>query len=173
MSIKNSPSPFPAMRNVGSLYAVRYVVTQTGTRQSGVSGASSRRSNGSGRCWCGGAFSPACRRRRRACTRWSKSSIDEGARFSPQHRRSRCYYPVAKALRHMSGELEKLRGFVRFSDYSGVLGAEIEPKNRVLPAAAAATSATAMPMSPSSSTTAPTSELLVYTKGHSRSLAVD
>lgn len=43
------------------------------------------------------------------------------------------YYPVAKALRHLGGELEKLRGFVRFSDYSGVLGAEITPKNRVLP----------------------------------------
>ena len=43
------------------------------------------------------------------------------------------YYPVAKAIRHMNGELEKLRGFVRFSDYSGILGAEIEPKNRVLP----------------------------------------
>ena len=43
------------------------------------------------------------------------------------------YYPIAKALRHLSGELEKLRGFVRFSDYDGVLGAEIEPKNWVLP----------------------------------------
>ena len=43
------------------------------------------------------------------------------------------YHPIAKAVRHMNGELEKLRGFVRFSDYSGVLGAEIEPKNRVLP----------------------------------------
>lgn len=43
------------------------------------------------------------------------------------------YYPIAKALRHMSGELEKLRGFVRFSDYDGILGGEIEPKNRVLP----------------------------------------
>lgn len=43
------------------------------------------------------------------------------------------YYPVMKALRHLSGELEKLRGFVRFSDYSGVLGGEIQPKNRVLP----------------------------------------
>lgn len=43
------------------------------------------------------------------------------------------YYPLHKALRHMSGELEKLRGFVRFSDYHGVLGAAIEPKNRVLP----------------------------------------
>ncbi len=43
------------------------------------------------------------------------------------------YYPVMKALRHLNGELEKLRGFVRFSDYSGVLGGEIQPKNRVLP----------------------------------------
>lgn len=42
-------------------------------------------------------------------------------------------YPLIKAVRHMNGELEKLRGFVRFSDYNGVLGAEIEPKNRVLP----------------------------------------
>ncbi len=43
------------------------------------------------------------------------------------------YYPVIKALRHLNGELEKLRGFVRFSDYGGVLGGEIQPKNRVLP----------------------------------------
>ena len=43
------------------------------------------------------------------------------------------YYPIACALRHLGGELEKLRGFVRFSDYNGILGGEIEPKNRVLP----------------------------------------
>lgn len=43
------------------------------------------------------------------------------------------YHPIAKAVRHMNGEVEKLRGFVRFSDYNGILGAEIEPKNRVLP----------------------------------------
>ncbi len=43
------------------------------------------------------------------------------------------YYPVVRAVRHMNREVEKLRGFVRFSDYNGVLGAEIEPKNRVLP----------------------------------------
>lgn len=43
------------------------------------------------------------------------------------------FYPIACALRHMNGELEKLRGFVRFSDYNGILGGEIEPKNRVLP----------------------------------------
>lgn len=41
--------------------------------------------------------------------------------------------PVLKAVRHMEGEAQLLRGFVRFSDYSGILGGEIEPKNRVLP----------------------------------------
>lgn len=50
-----------------------------------------------------------------------------------RNRSDAAYYPVAKALRHLDGELEKLRGFVRFSDYNGVLGGEIEPKNRVLP----------------------------------------
>ena len=43
------------------------------------------------------------------------------------------YYPLVKAIRHLNGELEKLRGFIRFSDYNGTLGAEIEPKNCVLP----------------------------------------
>jgi probable DNA metabolism protein len=42
-------------------------------------------------------------------------------------------YPVLKAIRRLDGELEKYRGFVRFSDYGRVLGGEIEPKNRVLP----------------------------------------
>ena len=56
----------------------------------------------------------------------------EGPAFL-RNRSDPVYYPIAKALRHMSGELEKLRGFVRFSDYNGVLGGEIEPKNRVLP----------------------------------------
>lgn len=42
-------------------------------------------------------------------------------------------YPVLKAVRFLGAEAEKYRGFVRFSDFSGVLGAEIEPKNRVLP----------------------------------------
>lgn len=41
--------------------------------------------------------------------------------------------PLLKAVRHMEHEAELLRGFVRFSELSGVLGAEIEPKNRILP----------------------------------------
>lgn len=43
------------------------------------------------------------------------------------------YLPLLRAVRHMYGEVELYRGFVRFSDYDGVLAAEIEPKNRVLP----------------------------------------
>ena len=42
-------------------------------------------------------------------------------------------YPVVKAVRHMEGEAHLLKGFVRFSELGGVLGSEIEPKNRVLP----------------------------------------
>lgn len=40
---------------------------------------------------------------------------------------------LGKALTHMMGETHLLRGFVRFSEQGGVLVAEIEPKNRVLP----------------------------------------
>jgi len=43
------------------------------------------------------------------------------------------YQPLLHAVRHLSTEVEHLRGFLRFSVYEGVLGAEIEPKNRVLP----------------------------------------
>ncbi|MBE6995906.1 MAG: DNA metabolism protein [Ruminococcaceae bacterium] len=42
-------------------------------------------------------------------------------------------YPVAAAVRHLNGEAHLLKGFVRFSELGGVLGGEIEPKNRVLP----------------------------------------
>lgn len=42
-------------------------------------------------------------------------------------------FPIAKAVQHLRGEVHLLKGFVRFSDLGGVLGGEIEPKNRVLP----------------------------------------
>lgn len=41
--------------------------------------------------------------------------------------------PLLKAVRHLEGEVQLLRGFVRFSDFDGVLAGEIRPKNRVLP----------------------------------------
>ena len=43
------------------------------------------------------------------------------------------YQPLLRAVRSMATEAEHLRGFLHFSDYGGMLGAEIEPKNRVLP----------------------------------------
>ncbi len=42
-------------------------------------------------------------------------------------------FPVITAVRHLNGEAHLLKGFVRFSELGGVLGSEIEPKNRVLP----------------------------------------
>ena len=42
-------------------------------------------------------------------------------------------HPVLTAVRHLNGEAHLLKGFIRFSELGGVLGSEIEPKNRVLP----------------------------------------
>jgi probable DNA metabolism protein len=41
--------------------------------------------------------------------------------------------PVDGAIRHLTGECQLYKGFVRFSDYGGVLVSVIRPKNRVLP----------------------------------------
>lgn len=38
-----------------------------------------------------------------------------------------------RAIRHLTHEAEQYKGFVRFSDYGGVLVGQITPKNRVLP----------------------------------------
>lgn len=40
---------------------------------------------------------------------------------------------IYKSARRLVGEAHLLKGFVRFSDLGGVLAAEIEPKNQVLP----------------------------------------
>ena len=36
-------------------------------------------------------------------------------------------------MRHLDGEVHLLKGFVRFSEFDGMLAGEIRPKNRVLP----------------------------------------
>ncbi len=41
--------------------------------------------------------------------------------------------PVLAAQKHLGGEVHLLKGFIRFSDYDGVLAATISPKNFVLP----------------------------------------
>ena len=74
-----------------------------------------------------------CMDNREACLyRFVQKLYADGPQFLRRPSDDACF-PLYKAVRHLSGELEKLRGFVRFSDYSGVLGAEIRPKNRVLP----------------------------------------
>lgn len=40
---------------------------------------------------------------------------------------------LTRAIRHLTHEAEQYKGFVRFSDYGGVLVGQITPKNRVLP----------------------------------------
>jgi len=40
---------------------------------------------------------------------------------------------LTRAIHHMTREVDHYRGFVRFSDYGGVLVGQITPKNRVLP----------------------------------------
>ena len=40
---------------------------------------------------------------------------------------------LTRAVRHLTREAEQYRGFVRFSDYGGVLVGQIAPENRVLP----------------------------------------
>jgi len=58
--------------------------------------------------------------------------LKEGPAFL-HHFSDETLYPVLKAVRHLNGEVHLLKGFTRFSDLGGVLGGEIEPKNRVLP----------------------------------------
>jgi len=40
---------------------------------------------------------------------------------------------ITKACAHMGGEAHLLKGFIRFSDYNGLLATTITPKNNVLP----------------------------------------
>ena len=127
---KEFPIAFSGDEECWSLYEVRYVVTQK-SHTDRVYNSLLRRSK---------MAADVVRRAFLTCLPEKESRLyalikklyDEGPAFL-RNTADPVYYPVAKALRHMSGELEKLRGFVRFSDYSGVLGAEIEPKNRVLP----------------------------------------
>ena len=58
--------------------------------------------------------------------------LEEGPRFL-RDLSDETLYPVLRAVRHLNGEVHQYKGFVRFSDLGGVLGGEIEPKNRVLP----------------------------------------
>lgn len=62
--------------------------------------------------------------------------IDLGFQTGPgieKHLENDHVLQVGKAIRHLQRECELLTGFVRFSDYDGILVGEIAPKNWVLP----------------------------------------
>lgn len=64
--------------------------------------------------------------------RFVRKLYRDGPQFVRKRTDDVCY-PLYQAVRHLNGEVHNLKGFVRFSDYDGILGGEIEPKNRVLP----------------------------------------
>lgn len=64
--------------------------------------------------------------------RFTAKLLREGPGFL-RNRSDETLFPVVRAVQHLNGEVHLLKGFVRFSDLGGVLGGEIEPKNRVLP----------------------------------------
>lgn len=127
---KEFPIAFSGDEECWSLYEVRYVVTQKAHADRVYNSLLQRSRMAAG--VVRRAFLTCLPEKESRLYALIKKLYDEGPAFL-RNTADPVYYPVAKALRHMSGELEKLRGFVRFSDYSGVLGAEIEPKNRVLP----------------------------------------
>ena len=79
------------------------------------------------------AFLTCLPEREMALYHFFRKVFDEGAAFLNDPS-DPVLYPLQCAVRHLGGELEKLRGFIRFSEFDGLYAAEIEPKNRVLPA---------------------------------------
>lgn len=93
-----------------------------------ASGAFRRRSDH----FCAARTGHACPKKSLAIYRFAAKLYREGKPLL-QRLSDETYHPLLRAVRQLNGELEQYRGFVRFSDIGGVLAAEIEPKNRVLP----------------------------------------
>lgn len=127
---KESPVGFSADEGFLSLYDVRSVVTDRAHSSrvyQGIAKRSIRAASVLRR-----AFLTCMEDKELHLYAFIRKIFQEGCGFLKDLSDPVCY-PLHKAIRHMNGELEKLRGFVRFSGYNGVLGAVIVPKNRVLP----------------------------------------
>lgn len=127
---KEAPAAFCCDEDPLSLYEVRTVVTQPAYSQRVSRGIAAR--SGKALAVVRRSFLTCLPDKEARLYAFIRKLLAEGPGFMRDLSDPACY-PLYRAIRHMNGELEKLRGFVRFSDYSGVLGAEIEPKNRVLP----------------------------------------
>ena len=127
---KEAPAAFCCDEDPLSLYEVRTVVTKPAYSQRVSRGIAAR--SGKALAVVRRGFLTCLPDKELHLYAFIRKLLAEGPGFMRDLSDPACY-PLYRAIRHMNGELEKLRGFVRFSDYSGVLGAEIEPKNRVLP----------------------------------------
>ncbi len=127
---KEAPAAFCCDEDPLSLYEVRTVVTQPAYSQRVSRGIAAR--SGKALAVVRRSFLTCLPDKELHLYAFIRKLLAEGPGFMRDLSDPACH-PLYRAIRHMNGELEKLRGFVRFSDYSGVLGAEIEPKNRVLP----------------------------------------
>ena len=127
---KEAPAAFCCDEDPLSLYEVRTVVTQPAYSQRVSRGIAAR--SGKALAVVRRSFLTCLPDKEARLYAFIRKLLAEGPGFMRDLSDPTCY-PLYRAIRHMNGELEKLRGFVRFSDYGGTLGAEIEPKNRVLP----------------------------------------
>ena len=127
---KEIPVGFSSDGDFLSLYEVRIVPTQAAHSQRVYRGLAARSNKAAKAVYRG--FLTCMEDKELRLYAFVRKVFREGDRFM-RNLSDPVFYPLHKALRHMSGELEKLRGFVRFSDYNGVLGAVIEPENQVLP----------------------------------------
>lgn len=127
---KEAPAAFCCDEDPLSLYEVRTVVTKPAYSQRVSRGIAAR--SGKALAVVRRSFLTCLPDKEARLYAFIRKLLAEGPGFMRDLSDPACY-PLYRAIRHMNGELEKLRGFVRFSDYGGALGAEIEPKNRVLP----------------------------------------
>ncbi len=127
---KEFPIAFSGDEECFSLYAVRCVITDADHARRVMRGLENRSASGAN--VLRRAFLTCMEDKEAHLYAFARKLFSQGGAFL-KNQSDEVYHPLAKAIRHMNGEVEKLRGFVRFSDYGGVLGAEIEPKNRVLP----------------------------------------
>ena len=127
---KEIPAAFCCDEDPLSLYEVRTIITQSAYSQRVSRGIESRSAKALAIVRRG--FLTCLADKELCLFAFIRKLLAEGEGFIRDLSDPACY-PLYRAIRHMNGELEKLRGFVRFSDYGGILGAEIEPKNRVLP----------------------------------------
>ena len=116
---KEAPAAFCCDEDPLSLYEVRTVVTKPAYSQRVSRGIAAR--SGKALAVVRRGFLTCLPDKELHLYAFIRKLLAEGPGFMRDLSDPACY-PLYRAIRHMNGELEKLRGFVRFSDYGGTLG---------------------------------------------------